>query len=54
MAAGSGLNDIDRVKNPKYFVGKVFEIEAERVNNSTYIQPVIKCERADKSEKDID
>ena len=54
VAAGSGLNDMDRVKNPKYFVGKVFEIEAERVNNSTYIQPVIKCERADKSEKDID
>ena len=54
VSAGSGLNDSDRIKNPSYFIGKVFEIEAERVNNTTYIQPVIKCERADKSEKDID
>jgi len=50
---GSGLTDSDRVKPSCLFIDKVIEIEYERIDD-TYIQPVFKCIREDKTEKDID
>ena len=53
VLVGSGLNDNLRDKDPEYFLGKVIEIEYERVDN-TYIQPIFKCIRDDKDIYDID
>ena len=50
---GSGLTDSDRVKPSCLFIDKVVEIEYERIDD-TYIQPVFKCIREDKTEKYID
>lgn len=51
VSAGSGLKYLEVSKPPSYFIGKVIEIEAERVTETTYIQPVFKCIR---EKKDID
>ncbi len=51
--AGSGLDDAARVKNPNYYLGKVIEIEYERIDE-TYIQPIIKHIRTDKLPSEID
>ena len=53
VSVGSGLNDADRIKPFEHFNGKVIEIEAERVTDTTYIQPVYKCIRYDKTSLDI-
>lgn len=49
--AGSGLSDTDRQRDD--YIGKVIEIEYERIDD-TYIQPIIKWERVDKTEEEID
>jgi len=51
VAVGSGLDDIDRVKNPNQFIGKIIEIEYEQIMD-TYIQPVFNCVRYDKVKGD--
>jgi len=51
VAVGSGLDDIDRVKNPNHFIGKIIEIEYEQIMD-TYIQPVFNCVRYDKVKGD--
>jgi len=51
--AGSGLSDADRSHTESYYIGTVYEIEYERID-STYIQPIIKHIRHDKSVEDID
>ena len=53
VAVGSGLDDIDRVRQYNYFVNKVIEIEYEQIMD-TYIQPVVICRREDKAIEDID
>jgi len=49
---GSGLSDADRGHGYSFWVGKVIEIEYERIDD-TYIQPIIKCVREDKTIADI-
>ncbi len=49
--AGSGLNDTERSNHPQWFIGKIVEIEYERIDE-TYIQPIIKYFRDDKTESD--
>ncbi len=51
--AGSGLSDSDRERSSRYFIGTVYEIEYERIDD-TYIQPIIKYRRGDKPPSDID
>ena len=51
--AGSGLNDTDRAMDGNYYKGKVIEIEYERIDE-TYIQPIIKQIRLDKTAEEID
>ena len=51
--AGSGLSDADRNHMECYYIGTVYEIEYERIDE-TYIQPIIKYRRKDKSVEDID
>jgi len=53
VKAGSGLDDMDRLKPASFFIGKVIEIEYERILD-TYIQPTIIRIRDDKSISDID
>ncbi len=53
VSVGSGLSDDQRRVNSMYFVGRVIEIEYEQILD-TYIQPIIKCIRADKTAEDID
>jgi len=50
---GSGLNDAQRAFDDDYFIGRVIEIEYERIDD-TYIQPVFKCVRNDKTIEEID
>ena len=45
--AGSGLDDAERNISPWRFIGRVYEIEYERIDE-TYIQPIIKHRREDK------
>ncbi len=45
--AGSGLSDSDRSGDSSRFIGRVYEIEYERIDK-TYIQPIIKHRREDK------
>ena len=49
--AGSGLDDYSRTMSTDYFIGTIYEIEYERIDE-TYIQPIIKYRRGDKSERD--
>ena len=51
--AGSGLSDEQRNLAELEFIGKVVEIEYERIDE-TYIQPIIKHIRYDKSAEEID
>ena len=51
VSVGSGLSDHQRQLNPEYFIGKIIEIEYERIDE-TYIQPVFKFMREDKKESD--
>jgi len=51
--AGSGLDDWARSQSPQSFIGTVFEIEFERIDD-TYIQPIIKHRRGDKLPTEID
>ena len=51
--AGSGLNDHQRMESSNYYVGKIIEIEYERIDD-TYIQPIIKHIRYDKTSEEID
>ena len=51
--AGSGLSDADRNHMECYYYMSVIEIEYERIDD-TYIQPIIKHIRHDKSVEDID
>jgi len=51
--AGSGLDDAQRQLPLNMFVGHVVEIEYERIDE-TYIQPIIKHIRYDKTEEEID
>jgi len=53
VSAGSGLSDYQRSLPPEYYVGKVVEIEYERIDD-TYIQPIIKGIRDDKTADQID
>jgi len=54
VQVGSGLNDSQRDWNNRYsFMGKVIEIEYERIQD-TYIQPIFKRIRHDKSTDEID
>jgi len=53
VLVGSGLDDNLRNKDPEDFLGRVIEIEYERIDN-TYIQPIFKCIRYDKDIIDID
>jgi len=53
VKAGSGLSDEDRNQWSTWFVGIVYEIEYERIDD-TYIQPIIKHRREDKTADDID
>ncbi len=53
VKAGSGLSDEQRHIEPKWFIGRVIEIEYERID-LTYIQPIIKEVRTDKTVEDID
>ena len=50
---GSGLTDIDRKLPNHYYINKIIEIEYERIDD-TYIQPIFKTIREDKSIQDID
>ena len=56
---GSGMDDADRLFDPKHFIGKVLEVEYEQIMD-TYIQPTFGSDepgitiRYDKSENDID
>jgi len=50
---GSGLNDAQRELPTNKFIGQVVEIEYERIDE-TYVQPIIKHMRYDKTEEDID
>ena len=52
VSVGSGLSDYDRALQPSDFVGKVIEIEYERID-TTYIQPTFKSIREDKSIEEI-
>ncbi len=45
--AGSGLSDDDRNVPGNRYIGRVYEIEYERIDD-TYIQPIIKHRRKDK------
>ncbi len=52
--AGSGLDDADRdLKYIEDYVGKVWEIEYDSMAD-TYVQPILKRSRDDKSVEDID
>ena len=53
VSVGSGLCDVARRAPESDYIGKVIEIEYERIDD-TYIQPVYKGVRADKTVKDID
>lgn len=50
---GSGLSDDYRNKSKDTFIGKVIEVEYERIDD-TYIQPVFKYIRLDKTKLEID
>jgi DNA ligase-1 len=50
-SVGSGLSDTERNLPLSYFVGKIIEINYERIQD-TYIQPTYVCIRADKTESD--
>jgi len=50
---GSGLTDDERMVDPSEYIGKVIEIEYERID-TTYIQPIIKTIRYDKTADEID
>lgn len=50
---GSGLNDSERGMTSDWFIDCVYEIEYERID-TTYIQPIIKHRREDKSVEEID
>lgn len=50
---GSGLSDAHRALKGEHFIGKVIEIDYERIKH-TYIQPSVVDIRYDKNEKDID
>lgn len=54
VRVGSGLDDAGRAPElATYYIGKVVEIEYEQILD-TYIQPVFKCVREDKSERTAD
>jgi len=53
VSVGSGLCDIARDEPPEGFIGKVIEIQYERIDE-TYIQPVYIGTRADKTKEEID
>ena len=53
VSAGSGLSDAQRSVDGDSYVGTVWEIEYERIDD-TYIQPVIKYQRKDKTAEEID
>jgi len=53
VSAGSGLSDADRNHTEMYYIGTVYEIEYERIDE-TYIQPIIKHRREDKTAEEID
>jgi ATP-dependent DNA ligase len=53
VSVGSGLCDITRGEPPEDFIGKVIEIQYERIDE-TYIQPVYIGTRADKTKEEID
>jgi DNA ligase-1 len=50
---GSGLCDADRNSTKDEYIGKVIEIQYERIDD-TYIQPVYIGTRADKTKEEID
>ena len=50
---GSGLSDDQRALTKADYIGKVVEVEYEKIED-TYIQPVFKCIRNDKSKEEID
>lgn len=52
--AGSGLSDTEReLSNADDFIGQVIEVEYERIDE-TYVQPIYKGVRNDKTSSDID
>jgi len=53
VAVGSGLSDEQRAKTKADFIMYVVEVEYEKIED-TYIQPVFKCIRYDKSKEEID
>lgn len=53
VSVGSGLNESDRGGTKDNFIGKVIEIEYERIDD-TYIQPVYVGIRTDKTVEEID
>lgn len=54
VKVGSGLSDEQRnLDITDYYLGKVIEIEYEQILD-TYIQPIFKCVRKEKTEMDID
>lgn len=50
---GSGLSDEQRAKTKADYIGKVVEVEYEKIED-TYIQPVFKTIRNDKTKEEID
>ena len=53
VRVGSGLNDAQRALDSSYYIGKVIEIEYEKIKD-TYIQPIFKYVRDDKLTTEID
>lgn len=49
VQVGSGLTDQLRYENNDFFIGKIIEVEYERFNETTYIQPVFIKIREDKT-----
>ena len=47
VSVGSGLTDRERGVDPEYYIGRIVEIEYERIDD-TYVQPIFKFVRGDK------